>query len=154
MNSDAEVIEQFYKAFQKHDYAGMVACYHPDVEFSDAVFQNLKGSQARAMWQMLVGRSKDMVLTYSQVQANNQTGTAYWEANYSYSATGRKVLNKVHATFRFKEGKIIQHHDSFNLWRWAAMALGIKGLLLGWLPPVQNTIRKSAMKQLEQFMAR
>jgi ketosteroid isomerase-like protein len=153
MSSNTETIENFYRAFQKRDHAGMVACYHPEVEFSDPVFQNLKGPQAGAMWQMLLTRSKDMTMTYSQVQADTQQGLGYWEATYTYSATGRKVLNKIHSSFRFKDGKIIEHHDSFNLWRWSAMALGVKGLFLGWLPPVQNSIRKNARTRLDEFMA-
>ncbi len=154
MNSNTEVIEKFYQALQKRDAEGMVACYHPDITFSDAVFQNLKGPQAGAMWRMLVEAGKDMVVTYREVQADNQQGSGYWEASYTFSTTGKKVLNKIRSNFRFKDGKIIEHRDSFDLWRWAAMALGTQGLFLGWLPPVQNRIRKTAMARLNKFMSR
>lgn len=147
-----ETIERFYRAFQKGDHAGMVACYHAEIEFSDPIFGELKGPQVVAMWKMLLERGKDMRVTYSQVQADTQQGSGHWEATYTYSPTGRTILNKVRSSFRFKEGKIIAHHDNFNLWRWAALALGAKGLLLGWLSPVQQTIRKSARARLDEFM--
>jgi hypothetical protein len=38
----------------------MVACYAPDVEFSDPVFPRLRGEEARAMWRMPVERGQDL----------------------------------------------------------------------------------------------
>jgi len=58
MPSNEEIVKNFYQAFQKKDLAGIAECYHPDIFFSDPVFQNLKGEQVNGMWQMLVGRSR------------------------------------------------------------------------------------------------
>ena len=41
MHPHAEVIEQFYHAFQQRDAEGMIACYHPNVTFADPVFRQL-----------------------------------------------------------------------------------------------------------------
>ena len=57
------------------------------------------------------------------------------------------------ATFEFGDGLITRHVDRFSLWRWAAMALGAKGALLGWLPPVRAAIRARAAKGLAAYMA-
>ena len=46
-----------------------------------------------------------------------------------------------------------QRLTDFDLWRWSGMALGLKGKLLGWLPPVQGAIRKTAGDGLKAFMA-
>ena len=35
---------------------------------------------------------------------------------------------------------------------WAAMALGTKGALLGWFPPVQNAIRRESSRILDQYI--
>ena len=43
---------------------------------------------------------------------------------------------------------------TFDLWKWAAMALGAKGMLLGWLPAVQAKIRAQADKGLRAYMAK
>jgi ketosteroid isomerase-like protein len=154
MHPHAALIQQFYQAFQQHDAEAMVACYHPAITFSDPVFHDLQGERAKAMWLMLVGRSKDMVLTFRDISADDHSGKAYWEATYTFSQTGRKVLNKVHSTFLFQEGKIRTQHDTFDLWRWASMALGPRGSLLGWTPLVQNAIHQQAIKGLDAFIAK
>lgn len=150
----AELIEKFYTAFQRHDAETMASCYHADIEFSDPVFRRLRGPRVGAMWRMLFERGKTLTLEYSGVWADDRTGRAHWDARYDFSATGRKVWNRIDARFEFADGKIIRHTDTFDLWKWAGMALGLKGKLLGWLPPVQHVIGKTAMKGLDAFERR
>jgi uncharacterized protein len=154
MHPHAVVIEQFYQAFQQRNVDGMIACYHPDVTFSDPVFQDLHGERAGAMWRMLAKSSTDLDLTYRNIAADDQSGQADWTAIYTFSQTGRKVRNEIHAAFQFQDGKIITHRDTFDLWRWAGMALGPRGRLLGWTPFVQQAIRQQGAKRLEAFMRR
>ncbi len=154
MHKNEQVIETFYKAFQKRDYKSMIECYHDDIEFSDMVFIGLKGNKAKSMWRMLCERGKDLEITFSGISSNDQTGKAHWEAQYTFSVTGNKVHNIIDASFEFRDGKIIKHQDTFDLWRWAGMALGLKGKLLGWLPPVQAAVRKEANKNLEIFISK
>lgn len=151
MHPNARLIETFYTSFQKRDAEGMVACYHPDVRFSDPVFHELVGARACAMWRMLCKRAKDLEIEFRDVQADDKTGSAHWEARYLFSATGRNVHNVIDAKFEFEGGKIVRHADTFDLWRWAGMAMGAKGKLLGWLPPVQQAIHKKAMGGLAEF---
>jgi ketosteroid isomerase-like protein len=148
---NARLLETFYDAFKKRDAEAMVACYHPDIWFSDPVFNDLRGPRAGAMWRMLCERATTLVVESSGISADDKTGRAHWEARYDFTATGRKVHNVIDATFEFADGKIIRHADKFDLWKWAGMALGAKGKLLGWMPPVQNAIRKTAMKSLAAF---
>lgn len=152
MHKNEQLIEKFYTAFQKRDHQTMNSCYHDDIEFSDMVFIGLKGHQAKSMWHMLCERGKDLEITFSGISANDQKGKAHWEAKYTFSVTGNKVHNIIDATFEFCDGKIIKHQDTFDLWRWAGLALGLKGQLLGWLPPVQASIRQQGMKGLEAFI--
>ncbi|MCB0245996.1 MAG: nuclear transport factor 2 family protein, partial [Anaerolineae bacterium] len=60
--------------------------------------------------------------------------------------------NRIDASFRFQDGKIIQHRDSFSFWRWSSMALGPVGMLLGWSPLVKNKVRRQAAHNLERFI--
>lgn len=154
MSDNRQVIERFYEAFARRDAEGMNACYHPEVSFSDPVFSGLKGDEARAMWTMLCERGKDLVVTHRDVRAEGERGWAHWEATYTFSATGRKVLNVIDAEFRFADGLILEHHDSFDLYAWTRMALGLPGLLLGWSPIVQNKVRRTAAESLRRYMAR
>jgi hypothetical protein len=72
-------------------------------------------------------------------------------ATYTFSQTGNTVVNDIRARFTFRDGKIVSHTDTFDLWRWSSQALGFKGKLLGWTPLVQNAIRKQARKGLADY---
>lgn len=146
------LINRFYQAFQERDAAGMNACYAPGIRFRDPVFGPLEGDRARAMWTMLAGRSQGLVLTYQVGPVDEQTGNATWQAKYKFTQTGRDVENHISSKFWFEDGLIARQEDTFDLWRWAAMALGPRGQLLGWLPPVQGAIRKQATAGLDAFL--
>lgn len=154
MHPNESLIQRFYSAFQRGDAAAMNACYHPEVEFSDPVFVGLKGDEARAMWSMLTARAKDFSLVFSQVQADDKTGSAHWEADYTFSGTSRRVHNVIDARFEFKDGLIYRHQDTFDLWKWSSMALGARGLLLGWSGLVQNKVRATARAGLDAYMTK
>jgi len=104
------------------------------------------------MWHMLCERGKDLTLTFTNVRADDQTGSAHWEAAYTFSKTGRHVLNVIDAAFEFRQGRIAWHTDSFDLWKWSRMALGLPGVLLGWSSPMQAAIRREAVRGLESFI--
>ncbi len=152
MNPNAQLIEIFYRSFQKLDAAGMVDCYHAEVEFSDPAFGKLNAAQAGAMWRMLCATATNFELTFSGVAADERTGKAHWEARYDFSATGRRVHNKIDAAFEFRDGKIVKHTDVFDFWKWSGQALGTKGTLLGWTPLLRNKVRQQAREKLRQFM--
>jgi ketosteroid isomerase-like protein len=152
MHPNAKLIEKFYTCFQKKDAAGIAECYHPEVQFSDPVFPDLKGPKAAAMWKMLCERGKDLEIEFSGVDADDSRGRAHWEARYTFLKTGRKVHNVIDAEFEFRDGKIVRHTDRFDFWRWAGMALGPAGKLFGWLPALKNKIRGESNKLLESYI--
>ena len=132
----------------------MARCYHPDIAFSDPVFPMLKGSAAGDMWRMLLSRSADLAVTLDEASAGDVGGTARWTARYTFSRTGRPVVNNVSAMFAFADGLIVRHYDSFSFWRWASQALGPAGKLLGWFAPLKWKVRKQAASGLAQFRER
>lgn len=152
MHHNAELIRTFYTCFENRDASGMAACYHPAVIFSDEVFTDLEGARAVGMWQMLCERGKNLKVEFRDVEADDSVGRAHWEAWYTFSATGRKVHNKIDARFEFRDGKIIRHRDSFDFWAWASQALGPTGRLLGWSGFVKNRVRAQAARSLAAFM--
>jgi ketosteroid isomerase-like protein len=152
MDQNKEVIIQFYQAFQKRDWKTMQTCYHSEGRFSDPVFQDLKSPEVKAMWQMLCENAKDFSLQFSEVAAEYDKGKCRWEAWYTFSKTGRPVHNIIQANFRFKDGLIIEHIDTFDFWRWSRMALGISGVFLGWTSLLRNKVQAMAQKSLGKFM--
>lgn len=152
MNPNEQLIEIFYLSFQKLDARSMGDCYHPQIEFSDPAFGKLSGAEAGAMWTMLCSTAKNFELSFSGVEAGDLTGKAHWEAQYDFSATGRRVHNKIDAEFEFQDGKIIKHIDTFDFWKWSAQALGPVGTVLGWTPFLRSRIQKQAREKLATFM--
>jgi ketosteroid isomerase-like protein len=154
VHPNAELITRFYGALQRRDGAMMAACYAPAVIFSDPVFPRLEGAHAGAMWRMLCERGADLEVIFGDVHADDARGSAHWDARYTFTQTGRKVLNRIDATFEFSDGAIVRHTDSFDLHRWMRQALGPVGLLLGWTPLVKNKVRSSAAAALAAWEAK
>jgi ketosteroid isomerase-like protein len=152
MHANAEAITRFYERFQARDGAAMGELYAEDVRFSDPVFPGLEGWRVVAMWRMLCERGKDLRLEFSGVEADDTTGRAHWEAWYTFSATGRQVHNVIDATFVFRDGRAVEHTDRFDFWRWSGQALGPVGTILGWAPPVRNTVRRKAAGGLDEWI--
>ncbi|MGF6753179.1 nuclear transport factor 2 family protein [Paraburkholderia sp. GAS42] len=153
-HANAALIERFYQAFQRRDAEAMSACYAENITFSDPVFGELHGSEAGDMWRMLTERAQDFAISFSEVEATDLDGSANWVARYVFTQSGRPVVNHVRSRFRFRDGKIVEQRDTFDLWGWTRQALGIKGTLLGWTPLIQGAIRKQARRGLAIWRAR
>jgi prepilin-type processing-associated H-X9-DG protein len=153
-NRDA-LINKFYSAFQQLDHRGMNSCYSDDIVFFDPVFGFLKGDEVRSMWEMLCKNAKDFSLTYSNIKhLDDEYSTCEWVATYTFSKTGKKVVNRIKANMLFADGKIIEHSDAFSVHRWSSQALGFTGWLLGWNRFFQKKIQNGARKNLMKFMGR
>lgn len=153
MNTNEALIHKFYQCFQKLDAEGMNSCYSDDIVFFDPVFGLLEGDAAKAMWTMLCRNSKGLVLTYSNIiHLDEEYSTCDWVATYTFSKTGRKVVNRINANMRFANGKIIEHSDAFSLHKWSSQALGFSGWLLGWNSIFQRRIKNQAKRMLIRFM--
>jgi ketosteroid isomerase-like protein len=152
MDHNREVITKFYQAFQQRDWKTMQTFYHPDARFSDPAFPNLNSQEVKAMWHMLCENAQDFSLQFSEVIINVNRGSCRWDAWYTFSRSGRKVHNIIHAHFDFKDGLIINHLDTFDFWRWSRMALGLPGVFLGWTPFLQGKVQSTARKNLLKFM--
>lgn len=151
MNTNEKLIERFYTCFARKDFKGMQDCYADNAIFNDPIFKNLNSTQVKDMWEMLLTRSKDIRIEFADISANENTGTAHWDAYYTFSATGNSVINKIDASFEFENGKIVKHTDSFSFYSWAKQALGLPGLLLGWTNYLQQKVAVNAMKNLQKF---
>lgn len=147
------LMKKFYSAFEKLDAESMAECYHKEVKFEDPAFGILEGERASNMWRMLCGSLKDQEskIQYCDIQSKNNTGSAHWEANYTFSATGRKVYNVIDAEFKFKDGKIIEHTDCFDLYNWSKQALGVSGYLIGWTKFFKKKLNQQTNKLLSDF---
>ncbi len=147
------VLERYYAAFAARDGGTMARCYHPNARFSDPVF-DLAGNEIGAMWRMLCSRGKDLRVEATNLVVDDESGSADWQAWYSFSATGRPVHNRVHSRLKFADSQIIEQVDTFSFVAWSRQALGPVGLLLGWTPLLRNKVRSNARSALDQFIAK
>ena len=153
MHPNKQLLHDFYGAFARRDGAAMQRAYAPDAHFEDAVFTLDGADRVGGMWRMLCERGADLRVEASRIEADDERGSAHWDAWYTFSATGRKVLNRIDATFRFRDGRIAFHRDAFPFWRWSRQALGPAGLLLGWTPFVRAKVRRTAAANLDAYLA-
>ncbi|WP_432670740.1 nuclear transport factor 2 family protein [Flavobacterium sp. SM2513] len=152
MKPNEQILEEFYSGFAAANSDTMNSCYHPEVVFQDPVFGTLESKDVRDMWEMLIAKSNGkLIIKFSNVVSNGTTGSVDWVANYTFSTTNRHVRNVVHAQFEFKDGLIIRHTDTFDLYHWSKQALGIKGTLLGWTPFFKRKIQQTALQSLRAF---
>ena len=147
-----ELIRRFYAAFDRRDGDAMAACYAATARFSDPVFGWLDAEQTGAMWRMLTGRADDLQVELVEHRADESSGSARWIARYTFTQTGRPVVNDVKAKFRFADGLITEHVDRFSFWRWSRQALGAPGAWLGWTPQLRLKVHREARAGLARWM--
>ncbi len=147
-------IERLYAAFARLDGDTMQACYASDARFDDEVFSLQGAREIGGMWRMLCAATREKGLAHWKLETRDITDhSAHWDAHYLFSATGRKVLNRIDAGFEFNpQGLITRHRDRFDFWAWSRQALGAAGLLLGWTPFLRNKVRRQAAANLRRFL--
>ena len=153
MSINDKTIHRLYQGFIDKDFEVMQACYADDAVFSDPVFTHLDADRVRGMWQMFCVNGKDVKIRYRDVKVDQDRGEAFWEATYIFSGSGNRVENQICAKFKFRNGLIVEHIDSFDFYKWAKQALGFSGLLLGWTSFYKNKVSQKAMANLNRFMA-
>jgi ketosteroid isomerase-like protein len=151
MADNAKVIRDLYEALDRHDGEAMAKLYAADGSFRDPAFGRLSAAEAGDMWRMLTSRSDDLSVELAEHAADGDQGSARWIARYTFSRTGRPVMNEVRARFRFRDGLIADHRDSFSLPRWTRQALGGPAGLVGGLPPFSLLLRRRARADLVRF---
>jgi len=151
---NAILLTKFYTAFKYKDHKEMGECYHKNIVFEDPAFGILNGNKAKYMWEMLCQNGNDLVVSFNNINVDENKGTANWEAHYTFSTTSRKVHNVVAATFEFKDGLIIKHTDNFSFNLWAKQAFGIVGLIFGNMSFFQKTFKKQANILLEKHISK
>ncbi|TAH07551.1 MAG: nuclear transport factor 2 family protein [Sphingobacteriia bacterium] len=152
MMTSSQIAQAFYQAFQKKDFKIMQGLYADNATFSDPAFPNLNAQEVRAMWEMLLTASKDLHLEYQILEETAQQVKTQWIATYTFSKTGRKVINKIVATMDIENGLIVSHTDDFSFYKWASQALGPVGLLLGWTGFLRKKLQTTARQNLANFM--
>ena len=149
MTATEQTVRALFSSLDKGDFRTAGDCYQPDARFHDIAFDLEGKDKIAAMWRLVC--SRNVKVSYRDIRADQQSGTAHWESLYRFSRTNRLVHHKIDSTFLFRDGKISLHLDRSSRWAWAHQALGFpRGLLVTMLPFL---LRNAARKELEEFVA-
>lgn len=154
MDTNTDIITKFYTAFQKKDAEGMVKHYANNISFEDPAFGNLNGDDAKNMWRMLCSNTSEIEIDFKIMDSHQNQVTAHWVAKYTFSKTGRNVINKIDATFILENQQIVSHVDVFNLWTWSKQAMGPMGWLFGWSDYFRKKLQQTTSKSLSKYSAK
>jgi ketosteroid isomerase-like protein len=146
-----ETIARLYAALGERDGEGAAACYTDDATFRDPAFGQLDPGEVKDMWRMLCERSHDLEVTLVDSGEDSDGGWARWAATYTFTGTGRNVLNDIHARFRFRDDLIADQVDTFSLRHWGSQALGRRGAIMGTTPLLGYVVRRQARRGLDAY---
>lgn len=128
-----ETVRAFYDAFEKQDLKSIEQLYSPNVKFQDAIFKYDDRKGTMGMWGNILSDPKTKI-SFEVHKVEGDVVTGHWKADYE--VFGRKVHNEIDTRMVVKDGKIVEHRDSFSWDKWAKQALPAGGLFT--VPPFEQ----------------
>lgn len=147
MNSK-EIAIKFYDAFSVANIDVLKQLYDKKLIFNDNIFVNLDYNETISMWSSLLVGNKNMSIKYEIKKYSEKYVEVEWIADYLFTSTNRNVKNIILAKMEIDQGKIINHTDNFDFYKWSQMAFGITGVLIGWTSFFKNKVRTEAYNKL------
>jgi hypothetical protein len=149
--TNREVVTAFFTGYQRHQADSMIACLHPEVEFSDLAFQRITGAQVQAMWRWFCEKPVE-VPSFELTKDEGDRVQARYRVKYSLEG-GRVVDYVIVADFTLQSSKIVRQVDTPTIsnFAFARMALGFPACLLALTPLFKTVIRSGMRKKLTRF---
>lgn len=152
MHATAILLQRLF-SLNQHDHKAMAGCHHLNAKFTDIAFDLRSKKQIHAMWHMICrpeGHEGDIAAMFHVVHADDRRGWVNLVDDYTFSSTGRKIINVIDSHFCFENGLIIEQRDFCDPHAWAAMALGGVG---GFLASRSHFLRSfKARQRLHKFV--
>jgi ketosteroid isomerase-like protein len=136
VRSPEETVRAFYDAFTTKKLDTVESLYAPDAKFKDEIFEYQDRAGTMNMWRSIFAKGPDLKTSYRILGVEGDTVKAHWVADYTIF--GRKVHNEIDTTMKVKDGKIVEHRDSFPWDKWAKQALPLGPL--GATKPVRELV--------------
>eukprot|EP01117_Protostelium_nocturnum_P003508 TRINITY_DN1457_c0_g1_i1.p1 TRINITY_DN1457_c0_g1~~TRINITY_DN1457_c0_g1_i1.p1 ORF type:complete len:189 (-),score=47.62 TRINITY_DN1457_c0_g1_i1:146-712(-) len=173
-----QLLQQFFDHWSEKNVAEMEKIVDvSNLRLSDPLYDQLKSDEIISLWKFYCSRPQfnleckdvsieehDVVVrtnplfggfnSKAKVATPQMTTKLIGVAEYTISyqdAEGRLLTNDVNASFEFKNKKIVEITNKFDLWTWAKQTQGVSGSLLGWTSTAQATCCANAAKELEEF---
>ena len=146
-----DAASSFYQAMNNRDSVTMNALYAPNATFSDPIFPQLAGNDIQTMWSMLMRGAQNFTVQHDILYADESVVRVKWKATYTFSQSGRRVVNEVDTAMTFANGKILTQNDHFDFYLWARQALGLPGSLFGWTSWFQRAVQSKTRAKIDRF---
>lgn len=123
--SPEAVMKKFYEAFVAQRPKDFEALYAPDVKFKDAVFEYSDRRGTMRMWKQILSNPKN-TFRFEFDRVEGEVAYGRWVADYKLG--GRPIHNEIETRMVIRDGKIVEHTDSFSWNKWVKQALPGGGL--------------------------
>lgn len=135
-------IKSLYTAIQNADLTAIAACYDEHAYFEDIAFRCGDKGKIMEMWRY-VCHGEPEVVEADVISADDRAGSGHWRVKYRFGKKpGLPVDNKIHSTFVFSNGLIIEHRDECDSMAWARQAFSspIAAFLVGSVAPLRRCL--------------
>lgn len=146
------VAHSYFDHLQDRNAAGAVELCHPDLHYFDPILGDLHGREALARWPIFFAQPHEPSLHFFDITAKDDTVHVRYFLHYTDAETGRKIDHGISAELTIRDNRITHHKDTFDIWRFATMKLGMRGRLLGFLPSTADALRKKARAELDAYL--
>jgi hypothetical protein len=149
MHDNERLIAGLFEALNKHDHIAIAKYYAENAYFEDIAF-NLRGrKEIHAMWHLIC--ATDISVTVEALSASGSSGKVTVIEKYTFTDTGRPVVNKIEGRFVFRDGLIMEHHDTCDPLAWARQAFGgVKGELAGRLGFLRGIAARKKIAKMKE----
>lgn len=138
--SPEAVMKKFYEAFTAQRPKEFEQLYAPDVKFKDAVFAYSDRKGTMRMWKQILSNPKNTFrFEFDRVEGDVAYGR--WVADYKLGS--RPVHNELETRMVIRDGKIVEHEDSFSWNKWVKQALPGGALFAN---PVGHVLVRSVLR--------
>jgi ketosteroid isomerase-like protein len=131
----ARVAREFYDAFCVGEIATLERLYAPDVTFHDEIFTFANRADTIGMWRVLLTQGGRF--SYELLGVEGEVATVRWLADYRLF--GRPIHNVITARLTIRDGRIVDHLDSFSWAKWSRQAFPL-GPIPTW-GPIERAIK-------------
>lgn len=147
--SSVPVVDRFFEALRRADDAVINACYHPQISYSDPLFEDLRGARVALRWRLLLREAQSFSLEHELVFADERKVQVQWTVDYALK--GKKIRLPILSTLAIWDNLIVRQVDEYEFWQYSRQAQGFAGLLLGGIEPFQQLVKRRARSDLERF---
>jgi hypothetical protein len=137
-HANALLLRRLFTSLQDRNHQAMADCYATSAVFRDIAFDLRDRGEIHAMWRMICTTTA-VTVTIEGIEADDHSGRARIVDDYTFSDTGRRVVNPIESRFRFEHGRIVEQRDECDARSWARQAIGgLAGWLAGRLRPLRS----------------